>query len=263
MGVTASAPERKEGSPQVYKLAVISDIHANRTALESVMEVIDGLEVDEIICLGDIIGKGAFPGETAEICRRRCSFTLLGNHEDFFLKDPAVDYYRWARKELSPDQLDWIRSLPLYQDRLISGRRMRFCHASPRDVHHRVYPREPDENKLKYFLPVNAGDESPDVLCYGDVHCAYMQGLGGERLLLNAGSVGNPLDLPQAVFLLIRGLFQSSRKAPYSFEFIRVPYDIEKEIRLTLASGIPERGRDIYIQELRQGAHGKRWSYYS
>jgi hypothetical protein len=242
------------------------------------MKVIDGLGADEIFCLGDIIGKGAFPREVTDICRSRCSITLLGNHEDFFLKDPPVDYYRWAREQLTPDQLDWIKTLPLYEDRIISGRKFRFCHADPRQVHHRVYPRASRENKLSLFLPLDAEDSPPDILCYGDVHYAYMQYFSHNRILINSGSVGNPMDIPQAVFLLIRGRAAAPSSPAgdpdspagefgggetYSFEFIRVPYDIEREIRLTLDSSIPQRGREIYIEELRQGTYGQRWSEHS
>ena len=250
-----------------YATAVISDLHGNLTALQEVIQVIDRLHVDEIICLGDVLGKGAFPSEVLDICRERCSVTLMGNHEDFFLKDRSVDHYNWVREQLSGEQLAWVAALPVYRDLYLSGRKIRFCHADSRSVHLRVYPREDRELKMSLFRTLEPGDSPVDVFCYGDVHYAYIEYLDAQKILINAGSVGNPMDLPQASFVLLSGDRQGdpdqSNPSALGIQFVRVPYDIEKEISLTLKSGIPEKGRDIYINELRTGTYGKRWSRYT
>ena len=63
------------------RFAFISDIHANLEALEAVLKDIENKKVDEIICLGDIVGYGANPNECVELVSRNCPITLLGNHD--------------------------------------------------------------------------------------------------------------------------------------------------------------------------------------
>ena len=72
------------------KYAIISDIHANLEALKKAMTIIDEKHVDEIICLGDVVGYGANPNECADIVRRRCSAVVLGNHDQGALFDPRA-----------------------------------------------------------------------------------------------------------------------------------------------------------------------------
>ena len=83
------------------RFAFISDIHANLEALEAVLKDIDGQSIDEVICLGDIVGYGANPNECVEIVNKRCPVTLLGNHDaaavdllDSALQHPRQDCYR-------------------------------------------------------------------------------------------------------------------------------------------------------------------------
>ena len=62
-------------------LAVISDIHANLPALEAVLAAIDEAGVEEIWCLGDVVGYGAEPDACTELVRERCDVCLVGNHD--------------------------------------------------------------------------------------------------------------------------------------------------------------------------------------
>ena len=61
--------------------AIISDIHGNLEALTSVLEDIERENVDEIFCLGDVIGYGPNPRECIDQCRS-FNMTLLGNHDN-------------------------------------------------------------------------------------------------------------------------------------------------------------------------------------
>ena len=241
------------------------------------MKVIDGLGVDDIFCLGDVIGKGAFPAEAVDVCRERCTETLRGNHEDFFLTDPDVDHYVWVRERLSEEQLRWLAERPVRKDLYLSGRKVRLCHAGPDDVHLRVYPGHDRKKKLELFKALDNDGRPPDVFGYGDVHYAYLEYFDSRRTLFNPGSVGNSMELPQASFAVITGILESGPAdafegnpmadhtacSPFGIQFYRVPYDIEKEVRLTLSSSMPEKGRDIYIREIETGTWGKRWSRYT
>ena len=64
------------------RIAVIADIHSNLEALHAVLEKIAGLSVDEIVCLGDIVGYNANPDECIDIMRRGKIDCVLGNHDE-------------------------------------------------------------------------------------------------------------------------------------------------------------------------------------
>ena len=63
------------------RVAVLSDIHANLPALEAVLEDTDDAQIDELWCLGDVVGYGASPDECAALVRERCEPSLVGNHD--------------------------------------------------------------------------------------------------------------------------------------------------------------------------------------
>jgi predicted phosphodiesterase len=63
------------------RVAILTDIHANLPAIEAVLEAIDGANVDERWCLGDVVGYGAQPDECARLVSERCELCLVGNHD--------------------------------------------------------------------------------------------------------------------------------------------------------------------------------------
>ena len=69
--------------------AVISDIHSNLEALQVVLDDIDQRGVEEIVCLGDIIGYGPNPNECLDLVMERCTWSLLGNHDFAVLYEPT------------------------------------------------------------------------------------------------------------------------------------------------------------------------------
>ncbi|MFP6648887.1 MAG: metallophosphoesterase family protein, partial [Pirellulaceae bacterium] len=86
--------------------ALISDIHANLEGLEAVLEDIGGQQVDQIYCLGDIIGYGPNPCECLDLVIENCEITILGNHDQATLFDPdgfnpvALGAVYWTRDQL-------------------------------------------------------------------------------------------------------------------------------------------------------------------
>jgi len=66
------------------KIAIISDIHGNREALKTTLEDIKRRKCDKIMCLGDIIAKGAFSNECVELIRKNCDVVLRGNCDEYF-----------------------------------------------------------------------------------------------------------------------------------------------------------------------------------
>ena len=101
------------------RVAVVSDIHSNLHALERVLEAIDDDPVEELWCLGDVVGYGPRPEECCELVRARATACLCGNHDlavrgtldlHEFSGDAGVAA-RWTRGVLSERSLDWLGSL--------------------------------------------------------------------------------------------------------------------------------------------------------
>ena len=228
------------------RVAVLSDIHGNLHALEAVLAAVS---VDEVWCLGDVVGYGARPNECCELVRERASVCLAGNHDlvvvgtlgiEEFSHD-AADAAAWARGRLTEENRAWLAGLPSTTQR--EGTLL--AHASPRDpVWEYVLSNDVAIASLE-------ATEAPLVLV-GHSHVALDLGLvdgeltGGlapagleldlaaARWLLNPGSVGQPRDGdPRAAWLLID--FEAQRAT-----FERVDYDIaatQAEIR---EAGLPE-----------------------
>lgn len=233
------------------RIAVISDIHGNLQALEAVLEDIRSRGIGLIYCLGDLIGKGPQPAEAVDRIRECCSVVVQGNWDEFITKNsnPTLD---WHRERLGPERLHYLAALPYSHDLVLSGRRVRLFHASAKGVYHRVQPWDAIEERLAMFSHtdhiLSEGRDIPDVVGYGDVHNAFVQHLNG-RMLFNAGSVGNPLDLPQAAYAVLEGRLEDSRPGPFGLQLIRVPYDIEGAIRTAEEAGMPDL--EPYARELR------------
>ncbi|MGZ4291098.1 MAG: metallophosphoesterase family protein [Gaiellaceae bacterium] len=223
------------------RVAVISDIHGNLPALEAVLAEIDGEGVDEMWCLGDVVGYGPWPNECCELVRERAAVSLCGNHDLAVLgaldvrefTGDAAAAARWTAGVLREGPREWLASLAP------SGRRgaAELFHASPRDP---VWEYVLSEQAALAGLLVT---EAPLVLV-GHSHVPLALGWDGEELtgglapggtseafgtqrwLVNPGSVGQPRDGDaRAAWLLLddgRGTFR------------RVQYEVartQKEIR--------------------------------
>ena len=102
------------------KYAIVSDIHANESALRHVLADASAAGAERVICLGDVVGYGPLPQETLALVRRSAAVTIAGNHddavsgrqgaEDFI--DLAGDAVRRHREALDADSLAWLRTLP-------------------------------------------------------------------------------------------------------------------------------------------------------
>jgi len=221
------------------RIAIISDIHSNLEALTKALEIIDQRSVDEIICLGDIVGYGANPNECLALIRRQCSTVIKGNHDEALLNESITARFTedarsaiaWTRKQISKENISFIRtlSLSIKKDDLL------FVHASP------CYPEQ-----WKYILETNAAASAlqcfTESLCFiGHTHTpAIFSAAGrvrnitkGERCLVNVGSIGQPRD---RITDLSFGIFDTDI---WKYENIRSPYNVELTVRKILATDLP------------------------
>jgi len=223
------------------KYAIISDIHSNLEALTKALEIIDQRSVDEIICLGDIVGYGANPNECIALIRQRCSIVIKGNHDEALLNESVTLHFTedarsaivWTRKQISEEYISYLHtlSLSIKKDDLL------FVHASP------CYP-----ERWKYIFEDKAADSAlkcfSESLCFiGHTHVPAIFSTGGrvrsitkgERFLVNVGSVGQPRDRRTDLSF---GIFNTDA---WSYENIRSHYNVETASRKILDSKLPPR----------------------
>lgn len=240
------------------RVAAISDIHANLPALEAVVEAIDAAGVEEIWCLGDVVGYGAEPDACTDLVRERCSLCLVGNHDLAVLggldissfSEAAAEAVAWTRENVAERTLELLRDLEPVG--LRDG--IALFHASPRDpVWEYVLSAEqasacldvqPERIALIGHSHVSLFFVRPD----GDEHDSETRGaqagddtlldLNGGNWLVNPGSVGQPRDGdPRAAWLELDTGEPSAR-------FHRVTYDIERAASSIAAAGLPKRLAD-------------------
>jgi len=220
-------------------IAVISDIHSNLDALSAVFEEIERRAINQVYCLGDVVGYGADPGPCVDLVRRQCRLTVLGNHDEAVVNGRGAGYLpksgRAAAKHnhslLAPDQLDWLARLPL----TASNDHGTFVHATPQDpaAWHRIGAFSTTQAQFEHF--------STDVCFIGHTHVPGLVSdrIGvltvrkGHRYLVNVGSVGQPRDGdPRACFCV----FEVEACAS---EIVRVPYDVERAAQKIRRAGLP------------------------
>lgn len=240
------------------RIALISDVHGNLTALEAVLADIEARGITRLFNLGDYIGKGPRGREVAELCRERCEVNLLGNWEDFLLA-PQPDFGResvglmWWRLQ-AWEQAEWLRTLPFSHDFTLSGRRIRLFHASEETVHRRVRFDHDEQEFLGLFRNTEATGldaPEPDIVGYADTHDPYYETDRDRRTVFNTGSVGNCMSDPTPVYVILEGVLDSDEEAPLGIQWVRVPYDVDAEIEYAAGVGMPELTE--YTYELRTG----------
>jgi putative phosphoesterase len=229
------------------RLAILSDLHGNAAATEAVLAEIDAQAPDEILCLGDLVGYGAFPNETIDLIRERDIPTIVGNYDDGvgFDRDDCGCAYRndderdrgqqslmWTRAMVTPDRKAYLRTLVPELRREISGVRVRLVHGSPRRMNEYLFA-DRDPSSLARI----ARSAECDVLLFGHTHVPWTREIGGVRFI-NTGSVGKPKDGdPRAGWMLLT----INPDGTVTSELRRVEYDIaEMAAGVRAADGLPD-----------------------
>lgn len=232
------------------RVLIISDIHANLTALEAVLT--HAKQVDAVWCLGDLVGYGPDPNECVSRVRSLPNLVcILGNHDAAVLRHidsstfnpEARQVIYWTQSGLTDANLDFLDSLPerVQQDHVT------LVHGSPRqpvweyllDTH--IATRSFDYFESAYcfvghtHLPViyqKAQEDQPAKL---SIPGANSNMLLNPRAILNPGSVGQPRDRdPRAAYAIYYPEEQT-------WELHRVPYDIAAVQNRMQAAKLPER----------------------
>lgn len=235
---------------------ILSDIHANLAALETVLSQVDG-QYDRLVCLGDIVGYGPDPNEVTERVRKLKPVAVVrGNHdkagcgltnaEDF--NPVARTAAEWTRAQLTPSNLKYLQELPQGP---LGVDTFQIVHGSVRDEDEYVFvAREAHESLLRSEVALTfcghthfqggflqRGDDRVEV-----VRLNLPQGPAsgtfpleeGAKYLINPGSIGQPRDGdPRAGF----AFYEDKEQA---VEYWRVPYDIESTQKKMQQAHLPE-----------------------
>ena len=214
------------------RLALISDIHGNLAALEAVMASIRREGVDMTICLGDIVGYGARPNECIELMHKNAIPCLLGNHDEAAIGRGDIAYFNryaayainWTADQLTPAARKFLQEL----DFTMESEGLLFTHASP-----------DQPEAWNYIFTVSQAQISfrafnHPVCFFGHTHYPVIfTETGGERRLINVGSVGQPRDHdPRACW----GLHDATSG---EFNWIRVEYPVERTVREIVTANLP------------------------
>ena len=164
------------------RIGVVSDVHGNAGGLQCALERMG--DVDELVCLGDIVEEFRFSNEAVALLRERGAKCVLGNHDMGLL---GVHGER-ARSATDVDQalVRWLASHPLSIDTTIEGQRLVMTHASPCPPHNQyVMAHSPEVRRIATI--------EADLVLIGHTHCQMIQQVG-RSLVVNPGSVGQARD---------------------------------------------------------------------
>ncbi len=233
------------------RYAVLADIHSNLIAFQTVLQHIEEHGgVDEIWCLGDVVGYGPQPRECIQLLRQRKHVCVAGNHDlaaiakidigDF--NPNAAAAARWTADQLDADSVAYLDSLPLTLERSD----FTLVHGSPRHpVWEYLLSESSAQENLGYFRTICCliGHSHMPLcfICSTDGSCSISElgpetrlGDNSNRLIINPGGVGQPRDgdsrASYAIYDAEAGVLRH----------YRVPYDIVSVQQKMAEAGLPE-----------------------
>ena len=225
------------------RIAVVSDIHGNLTALEAVLADLRDTAPDLVLHGGDLGDNGSAPAETLDRVRELGWRGVAGNTDEMLFAPETLKSFAAAhpglqavfkaveeiadaaRAELGEERVRWLSDLPATQ----TDGSVALVHASPGDAWRAPGPEAPDAELEASYATLDR-----PVVVYGHIHRGFMRRVGG-RLVVNSGSVSLSYDGdPRASYLLIDN---AERDATATIR--RVAYDVELECRRMMERGAP------------------------
>jgi diadenosine tetraphosphatase ApaH/serine/threonine PP2A family protein phosphatase len=236
------------------RLLVLSDLHANLTALEAALSAAKG-SWDNAVCLGDVVGYGPDPNEVTSQVRELATVTIRGNHDKAVAELMVTDDFnpiaraavQWTRAQLSNENLDWLASLPQGP---LEAEGVVLVHGAFQDEDEYVFtPSQALEGLLDSTLPVTfyGHTHHQGGFSYQETQLEVLQLHPRDtearsalridkmkRYLLNPGSIGQPRDGDPRASFAIADLENQV------VEFWRVPYDVEDVQERMRTARLPE-----------------------
>ena len=221
------------------RIAIVSDIHGNRTAFEAVLADLKRTSPDFILHGGDLADGGSSPVEIVDRMRDLGWPGVVGNTDEMLFRpesltefasplpklqpmfDAIAEMAAATREMLGEERLAWLRGLP----RMQVYAPMALVHASPESLWRAPAPEASDAELEAVYAPLGQ-----PVAIYGHIHRSYIRSLS-EMTVANTGSVSMSYDGDRrAGYLLLDGSTPTIR---------RVEYDVDRELRALAACGLP------------------------
>lgn len=232
------------------RLAIISDIHCNLVALDTVLANIEKQDVDQILCLGDLVNLGPQPREVLARLQSVACAVVMGNADGWilqpFMEEPEQleaqylqDIKVWGLNQLTDADKAYIRTFqPTITMSLSENKTLLAYHGSPRSYNEILDSTTPHEQLEEAFQGFQA-----NIMVGGHTHMQMFRRYK-QMLVLNPGSVGLALDrafpttearnAPWAEYAIVDATTNS-----LSVELYRIPFDISSFIDVLLKSGMP------------------------
>ena len=220
----------------IMQLGVVTDIHNNLTALKVVIEKLQQLGCDKIICCGDIIGIGPYPEETVQYLMQIPNLIAVrGNHEKYLLDEMPTEYpneenmgyeemkhHKWEHSLLSKESMDFIRKLPYQLSFVCEGYTLSVVHyCMDYDGHYINGKLNPTKRDLKKMF----ANISADIVLYGHNHNRNI--CKGDKIYINVGSLGCPTQDKN----IARAGLLNIENGSVEFKPIDLEYDADEVIR--------------------------------
>lgn len=233
-----------------HKIAILSDIHGNTTALAGVLEDAKNLGATEYWLLGDIFLPGPGANDLVALLKDLpITASVRGNWDDcvlvalgglYGLEDPEeIQFLRMTQylmERINPEHIDWLRKLPMIAKKEIEGLRFSLSHNLPEKNYGRDLLVENNTEKFDKLL-----DETTDVAVYGHVHKQLLRYGSQGQQIINPGSIGMPyfdwegLKNHRAQYTLL----EVENGELVNIQFRKVAYDYEAELESAKGKGLP------------------------
>lgn len=216
------------------KIAVISDIHANTSALEAALDKIKSLKTDKIFCLGDILMAGYDPNGTAKIITELDNLEIIQGNTDKMVacfseellekakkKSPCMGYaLEDDLKIIDEKYKDFVRNLPESKYIEINGLKIQLVHGSPRRQDENIYPNLALEDVEKMVE-----SSSADLILCGHTHIPCGYSLKSGKTVVNVGSIGRSMTEDKMPYW---AMLDIDDNGTFQIEHTSVKYDNKK-----------------------------------
>ena len=262
------------------KVAIISDVHGNITALRAVIKDIESRNINKIFCLGDSVLKSCNSDLVIDLLREKCDVILKGNCDEAITR-PNIPKGKFGTRDLiGEERASFIYNLPVFYEFYMSGYLIRLFHASPFGLDYVFNPMFSNENTIYSateihnamdlfentdFIGKTKSDPIPDIVGYGHIHTPNIVRIR-NKTIFNPGSVGMPIEMMNdnfndktnkfstlASYIILEGILNLKELSSISFNLVRLPYDIEEEVALLEKSSLPSKNK--LIAELRSATN--------
>jgi predicted phosphodiesterase len=233
---------------------LLSDVHANRPALEAVLRDAKAKgELAGIYHLGDLVGYAPWPNEVISMLQEARIPGVAGNYdstvataykhcgcraENAHQEELAHQSFTWTLEHTSDSAKEYLRSLPVRIDIRpfgghVAGPTIRLVHGN--HVLNTVYVTEDRSDDFLTKMAEGLGAKGGDVIAFGHTHKSWHRVVGDVHFV-NTGSVGRPKDGdPRACYVML-----VVNESGIAVEFERVEYDVEEAACGILASELPD-----------------------